>query len=303
MPITLPSLSRRRLFVEAFAAACAVASVRIHRSLAQDPSAPESWVLFSDTHIPADRELSVRGVKCVESFKTCVSAALEWQKNPSGVLVCGDCAHKTGELADYEVFADVVRPLRGAGAPVHLLLGNHDDREHFMEVLGKERNVPSPVEQRHVALVEGDHANWFLLDSLEKVNSTPGLLGSGQLGWLEKALDSHGDKPAIVMLHHDIPAGSGKLGLQDHAELLGILRPRKQVKACFYGHTHAWGVRRDESGIHLINLPSVAAAFWPMNPRGWVRADLRRDSLKLELRCVDVAHPKHGEVHELEWRS
>lgn len=303
MPITLPPLNRRRFFAQTLAAACSAAALNVHRSFAQEPSPSESWVLFSDTHIPADRELVVRGVKSTESFSTCVNAALEWQKTPSGVLVCGDCAHNTGELADYEVFADILRPLRHAGAPVHLLLGNHDDRQHFLDVLGKDLTSPSPVDQRHVGLVQSPTVNWFLLDSLEKVNHTPGLLGASQLGWLKKALDAHPDKPAMVMVHHDIPIAAGKTGLQDFAELLAILRPRKQVKACFYGHTHAWGVRQDESGIHLINLPSVAATFTPVNPRGWVRAYLQKTSLKLELRCVDTTHPKHGEVHDLVWRS
>jgi len=103
MPITLPSLSRRRFFAQTFTAACSSAALSLHRSFAQDASESESWVLFSDTHIPADRELVVRGVKSTESFMSCVYAALAWKKKPAGVLVCGDCAHKTGELADYEV--------------------------------------------------------------------------------------------------------------------------------------------------------------------------------------------------------
>ena len=50
-----------------------------------------------------------------------------------------------------------------------------------------------------------------------------------------------------------------------------MVLPRKQVKAYFYGHTHIWG-RTDISGIHLVNLPAMAWAFDPTQPRGFVTA-------------------------------
>ena len=296
MPISLPAFSRRRFLGQSLAA------ILGSRAAAQALSDSESWVLFSDSHIAADRTLISRGINMATNLERCVKEALAWQAKPSAMILCGDCAYNHGEAGDYETFGALVRPLREAGLPVHLLMGNHDDREPFAAVLGKDEKMPAPVEQKHVGLVQGRTANWFLLDSLDKVNSTPGVLGDTQRAWLEKSLDAHADKPAIVMVHHNVALPHPKAGLQDSEELLAILRPRKHVKACVYGHTHAWDMHHDESGLHFINLPPTGYVFKEPLPSGWVRATIGADSMKLELRCLDEKNPKHGEVKELPWR-
>ena len=194
-------------------------------------------------------------------------------------------------------------PIRADQIPVHLALGNHDNRERFWEALQEEKAAKRPLADRQVALLRTPRANWFILDSLEATLSTPGLLGREQLDWLEQALDANAKKPALVLLHHNPGLSGGNFGLKDTAALLEILRPRRQVKAYIYGHTHKWKVEPDHSGIHLINLPPVAYVFDQGEPAGWVHATLNPKGLRLELRCVDPAHKAQGEVHELEWRT
>ncbi len=301
MPITLPPVSRRRFISQSVAAASGLL-FKPQDGLSKDSSAEQTWGLFSDSHVAADRELIARGAKMAANLETCVKEALAWQTKPAGAIVCGDCAYLQGQSGDYETFGSLIQPLRQTGLPVHLLMGNHDDRAHFAEVLGKDEKMPSPVEQRHVALIESPFANWFLLDSLDQTNKTPGVLGDTQRAWLEKSLDAHADKPAVVVVHHNIVLNESKTGLMDSNELLAILRPRKHVKACIYGHTHTWEVKPDESGIHLINLPPTAYVFAAPRPNGWVQATLQNDAMKLELRCLDATHKQHGEVRELKWR-
>jgi 3',5'-cyclic AMP phosphodiesterase CpdA len=152
-------------------------------------------------------------------------------------------------------------------------------------------------------MVSGAQVNWFVLDSLDQTLATPGVLGKAQLDWLGTALDANASKPAIVMLHHNPGMTQNVPGLKDTADLLEVIRPRKQVKAYFCGHTHVWSLTKDESGIHFINLPPTSYLFKEGNPSGWVRATAASDGMKLELRCLDVKHPKHGEVNELKWRA
>ena len=92
-------------------------------------------------------------------------------------------------------------------------------------------------------------------------------------------------------------------GLKDSAQLFEVIRPRRQVKAFIYGHTHDWKVSQDESGIHLINLPPVAYVFKELMPSGWVRAELERSGMKLELRCIKSDHPQQGQKLRLKWRK
>jgi hypothetical protein len=85
--------------------------------------------------------------------------------------------------------------------------------------------------------------------------------------------------------------------------LLALVRPRKQVKACIFGHTHVWDTRVDASGVHLINLPPTAYVFREGLPNGWVLATVTSSSLKLQLHTLDKAHPKNGDAKVLAWRA
>jgi hypothetical protein len=91
--------------------------------------------------------------------------------------------------------------------------------------------------------------------------------------------------------------------LQDTAELMEILRPRRHVKAYFFGHTHRWDISHDESGLCLINFPPVAYVFEEGRPNGWVHATLQPAGARLELRCLDRARKDHGQVVNLVWRA
>jgi Icc protein len=217
-------------------------------------------------------------------------------------VILGDCAFDNGESGDYAALTALLKPLRADGSPIHLALGNHDNRERFWEALHEEQIAKRPLADRQVALLRTQLANWFILDSLEKTRSTPGLLGHEQLDWLAKTLDANSSKPALVLVHHNSGL-TGNMGLKDTAAFLDIIRPRRQVKAYIYGHTHAWGVEQDYSGIHFINLPPVSYVFQAGQPSGWVHATLARSGLRLELRCVDTSHKAHGQVVNLEWRS
>jgi len=141
------------------------------------------------------------------------------------------------------------------------------------------------------------------LDSLEKTLQTPGSLGQPQFDWLAKSLDANRTKPAVVLVHHN-PGTEGNIGgLKDTEALFEIIRPRKQVKAYIFGHTHKWKVWEDASGIHLVNLPPVAYLFQEGDPAGWVHATTRPGGLRMELRCVDVSHRDHRQIVDLKWRQ
>jgi 3',5'-cyclic AMP phosphodiesterase CpdA len=301
MPIHLPAISRRQFLARSLAGGAALA---LSPSLlaAAKRTDPHSWALLADTHLAAERGLVARGINMRDHFTSVSRELLALPKRPAGVFITGDCAYNSGQTGDYRQVADLLEPIRGAQMPVHLALGNHDNRERFWDALPKEKAAQPPLADKQVALLRTPRANWFVLDSLEVTLSTPGLLGQKQLDWLAGALDANPDKPALVLIHHN-PGISGNMGLKDTAALFEIIRPRKQVKAYIFGHTHAWNIWQDESGIHLINLPPVSYVFQPGLPAGWVHAMLERKGINLELRCVDAAHKSHGQSIQLQWRA
>jgi 3',5'-cyclic-AMP phosphodiesterase len=264
---------------------------------------PNCWALLSDAHIPSDRGVDVRGANLTARLEKVVQEVLDWSCLPQGVIVCGDCAWQRGEPGDYAALAGLVKPLRTGGMTVHLALGNHDKREHFWSAFPDERAAVTAGFARQTTLLRMPLANWFILDSLEKTMSSPGLLGTEQLQWLARSLDANPGKPALVLLHHNPGIEGGNIGLKDTEALFGVMRPRRQVKACVYGHTHAWATGQEPGGIHLVNLPSTGYAFHEGTACGWVRATLQTDGMQLELRCLDPVHKDHGRKVELKWRT
>ena len=302
MPIHLPPLSRRRFLRETLLAGAALGLGR-RGFAAETPADPDSWALLADVHINGDRTAMARGVNMADHFIAVTRELAGLSRRCAGVLIVGDCAHDSGQSPDYATFRDLVRPLRAVQMPVHLALGNHDNRERFWAALPEENAAAHPVPHHQTALLPAARANWFVLDSLETTLAVPGRLGPAQLAWLARSLDENPDRPAIVVVHHNPDKPGGVPGVKDTAELFQVIRPRRQVKAYVFAHTHDWRVTQDESGIHLINLPPVAYVFTPGKPSGWIHATLRDDGARLELRCIDATHPAHATVTELKWRA
>jgi 3',5'-cyclic AMP phosphodiesterase CpdA len=300
MPITLPPLSRRKFLATSLATGAGLLLRPVYSQAAQ--ADPHRLALLSDVHIDADRAASEWGVVMFEHLHKTVAEVVGLEAKPQSVLINGDCAHMQGRSEDYKVLIELLAPLREAGMPIHLSMGNHDNRENLWSTIPRAQSHEGKLADRQIAIVELERANLFLLDSLQKTNFTPGALGDEQVKWLSEALDARMEKPAIIFVHHQPDESPLTNGLTDTKALMHVLAPRKQVKAMFFGHTHIWDVR-SRSGIHCVNLPAVAYPFQKQQPTGWVDAHIREDGINLELRCVDTTHPKHGQRVQLTWRA
>lgn len=307
MPITLPPISRRGFMRTS--AALGAGALLPNLAWAEGISEgidPNLIALFSDTHIDQNAGEMRGTVNLSDHLKAAVDQVMALGKAPAHTLVCGDCAYLAGDAGDYDQFVRVLSPLREAEIPIHCVLGNHDHRERFHE--GGVQAAPDnpPVERKHIGIVEMERANWFMLDSLETTNHTPGLLGRDQLDWLDAALDAHSDKPALIMVHHtfDLEAGEDtKFGIKDGKALLDLLSQKRQAKAVFFGHSHTWKHQQREDGIHMVNLPPTAYVFQDRWPSGWVSCQLNEDAMRLTLHALDDEHPQHREVLDLAYRD
>ncbi len=302
MPIHLAPISRRQ-FLKQSAVAAAALGLTGDLWAGKRGTETHGYALLSDPHLAANRAQVTRGVNMTEHFQQVTRDLLQASRRPAGVFITGDCAYNSGASGDYTVLAELLQLLRADAMPIHLALGNHDAREQFWEVFAEEKAAKRPVEERQTGLVSTPRANWFILDSLEKTQATPGLLGPGQLDWLTRSLEANAAKPALVLVHHNPQFDGGNDGLKDTAALFEIIRPRRQVKALIFGHTHRWKIEEDESGLHLINLPAVSYVFQKGEPSGWTHATLERKGMQLQLHSIDSTHPANGQVVRLAWRS
>lgn len=306
MPLHALPLTRRSFLAQGAAAVVGVAAVRTGWC-ADARANPHLFALLSDTHIPESPETIASETNMTANLRQVVREITALEAQPAGVFVNGDCAHVKGLPGDYVNFVRCVTPLVDALLPLHLTLGNHDDRGPFYDALAPQRHAREVVESKHVSVVESPLANWFLLDSLKEVNVTAGKLGNVQRDWLAGALAARSDKPALVMVHHNPqfePPAEGKAwgGIQDTAELFELLGRHSNVKALIFGHSHNWSISRRDK-LHLINLPPVAYVFTAGKPNGWVRVELRERGISLELRTINPAHKQSGERVDLSWST
>lgn len=304
MPITLESaaadLNRRAFLGRVAAGTLAVGLGR--PAMGREPS--PWYALVSDTHIAADPAAVLRDQTMARNLEAVVAGILDEAARPAGMLVDGDLALRDGQLDDYRTFLRLVEPVRAAGVPVHLTLGNHDDRANFRAAIPAAAPEASPARavDRQVAAVEGSGLRFLMLDSLDVVNATPGRLGRAQLDWLAAELDANPEAPALVFVHHN-PLAGNPTALLDTEALLAVLGPRRQAKGVVFGHTHVWNVRRAEHDLYLINLPAVAYPFTPIQPLGWVKLHPEPAGATLELRCIGGDTRADRRVTELRWRS
>jgi predicted phosphodiesterase len=338
MPISLVPVTRREVLRGSLAVGIGLVMGRLGwgaggadgAAIAGDPN---RVALLSDTHIAANIERVDRGVHVAKHLRTVVAevkALLEKEGGPGHVFVNGDIASRTGELKDYENFLDLMGPLAeakgGRGVPIHLTIGNHDHRERMWKSVPHEKwSVGTRVksDERHMLIVETPRADWVILDTLDELNKTPGIVGEMQLKWLAGVLDAPERKGrnVIVMMHHyPKPSVMYPVVLEDGTEvvrggknpektggavdspaLMEILLERKQVKALVFGHTHDWN-HREQEGLHLVNLPAVAYVFKEGQVSGWVDWVTEEKGARLELRCVKKGEKRHGEIKELRWR-
>jgi len=302
MPITLPQLSRRTFLKRAaLAGAATLATSPGYAGLFGKSRDKHTFAFISDTHIAEDTNHVHNEVNMAANLEACIQSLIAWPVKPATVIVNGDLAFAYGKSEEYATFGQLFKPVR-ALAPVHLSLGNHDQRENFWHAFPADATQLNTVPQRQASVFSSDRANWFLLDSLYATGQTPGELGAAQLKWLANELAARPEKPAIIVGHHPMDI-TGLMGLKDTIEFDSLLTRHKQVKAFIFGHTHNWNIDSHYSGVHLINLPQTAYPFQAGRPSGWVRATLARDGMEIELRCLDPHHPEHAQVKQLKWRT
>jgi 3',5'-cyclic-AMP phosphodiesterase len=304
MPLHTLPLSRRSFLAHGAAAAAALTVIRTGWT-ADPKSNPNLIALLSDTHVPESPDVVAREVNMTANLRQVIREVTQLETRPAGVIINGDCAYLKGLPADYANLAQCVAPLDEAGLPLHVTMGNHDDRGPLYDALQSQKPARPIVDSKHVTVIETPRANWFLLDSLTRVNVVTGGIGEAQRAWLAKALAERSDKPALAIVHHNPqfdppPEGKPWGGIEDTTELMELLASHKQVKALIFGHSHNWAITR-RGDLHLVNLPPVAYVFTAGKPNGWVRSETLEDGLALELRTIDPAHKQNGERVKLSW--
>jgi 3',5'-cyclic AMP phosphodiesterase CpdA len=294
MPLHLTS---RRQFITQLGAVVALSQVSAGGAEVDD----DLIAVLNDTHVGAQQAAD-------SAIPTNLRNTIDWllalPKRPAAVIINGDLALKDGRRGDYERFEKLIAPLQAAGVPLHLTMGNHDDRAVFYDVMKQSSSV---VESKFVSMIELPGVNLFLLDSLKATMVTQGLLGEAQLAWLTKLLDAHADKPALLFAHHNPRLGGDPLhfpgGLEDSEPLWKALASRKHVKAYLHGHIHHRNFFEHE-GIHILNTPATSyVADKKTSTTGWTMLRMKPGGAEATTHTHQADHAWNGLKVEMKWRA
>lgn len=189
-------------------------------------------VILSDLHIVAEGALS-------QSLDTHdrLSRGIDWlnavHHDADLCILAGDLAD-LGEKAAYERLKAL---LARAVVPVEITIGNHDDRDTFVEVFGQgylseTGHVDKVIDLKGYRIV--------LLDSAV-TGQHGGRLEDSQLDWLSARLDEAADRPVIVILHHHanpLLTRVDRIILENADRFAEVLRRHSDIRQVIAGHVH-----------------------------------------------------------------
>lgn len=294
-----PSLSRRRFFR---LAGLATLAFPLRGLAALDTSGGDEVVILNDIHLTGipEEKIPANAKADGEHLRAAVKQILAQPKKPAAVIINGDLALQVGTAADYAVVRALIAPLREAGIPVHLTLGNHDVRDVFTQAFPEMKSASDLKEPRHNSLIDLPSTRLILLDTLDQTPGPAGKLGAEQIAWMLAKIDEVPGKPVVLVGHHNPQVGGDsshyKGGLVDTAAIWPELAKRPQVKAYVHGHTHEW-TQAKEDDIHIISTIACAYVFNAnTNATGWTSARFNAHGFQLKLNTLEPDHTWNGET-------
>jgi 3',5'-cyclic AMP phosphodiesterase CpdA len=189
---------------------------------------------LSDPHIdvgPGDTGSS-------EALAAAVDAVLRLDPAPDAVLVSGDLTDRS-DARSYERVRELLAPLP---MPVHVLPGNHDDREALRTWFTDDPVAGAHAAPFQYALRCGDVR--LVVCATTIPGRDDGRLDAGALAWLERELAAETTVPTIVAMHHAplltgiTPMDAIGLPESDRAALRELLARFDSVRRVVAGHVH-----------------------------------------------------------------
>jgi 3',5'-cyclic-AMP phosphodiesterase len=189
-------------------------------------------IVLSDLHL-GPPGTAVNGLDPGDRLAQAVAVITRDHADAALVLIAGDLADR-GEVAAYRHLRDRLAPLQ---MPVHLTLGNHDDRGAFLSVFGPGLD---DAQGRVSKAIDLGIYRVLLLDTSE-----PGLVGGrlcqGRLDWLAARLDEARDRPVIIVQHHHanpLHLPVDEIMLETAQDYLDVLRRHPDIRQVIAGHVH-----------------------------------------------------------------
>ena len=213
-------------------------------------------LVLTDTHVSNHGSL-VKGKDNYVLLRRTLDKAEHDHPDAECMVISGDLVHWGGP-GEYAAFREC---LENRPWPVHLMLGNHDNRQKFCEAFANHPRTHSGHIQQSI-----DVGNWrlVLLDSHDETFTAPvhsGILCAERMNWLRKQLDEAAEKNVVVFIHHPPMRtffdGMDDIGLRNSTELLELLNSYGNVRQIISGHIHRT-ISGVTSGLPITVLKSTS---------------------------------------------
>ena len=233
-------------------------------------------IVFTDIHIDVDQRPDAPNAE--DRLRAGIEHAMAHQSDADRVIITGDLTHN-GDIASYERLRDLLTPLK---FPIHLMLGNHDNRENFLKVFPETALDPNGFVQ---SVIDTSDTRFILLDTLSgpPYDSHAGELCERRLKWLETAF-TEAKKPCVLFMHHPpMPTGFAAMDpimLRDADAFYETTERAGGAQHLICGHIH-----RTISGTHRGLSYSMFKSFVGQMPM-----DFQTTNTKIEV----IEPPAYG---------
>lgn len=222
-------------------------------------------VQLTDTHIRREGEKVHGVVDTLDNLRTVLERLVNSGQHIDALVLSGDLTDN-GDPEAYRRLRDAVVPAANAlGAVVIYAMGNHDDREAFVDELIAQPRPDGPVD----AVVDVAGVRIVVLDSTT-AGRHDGRLEPSQLSWLTGVLAEPAPGGAILVLHHPpipSPVTSVDSLRLEHSERLEAVLAGSDVGMILCGHAHHTS-SGSIAGIPVWVGPAMSYRVDPIPPVG-----------------------------------
>lgn len=187
---------------------------------------------MSDIHLTAPGK-TIGGRDPNANFERALAHALADHGDAELLVITGDLS----DWGDRDDYARLRARISQVPIPVRLCIGNHDDRETFLEVFPEARDANGFAQ----GVLDTSAGRCLFLDTWAP-QTHAGRFCAARVSWLEARL-AESDGPFLIFMHHNpIPTHLGPMDqirlMDDVAFRAVIARHASRVRHIFFGHCH-----------------------------------------------------------------
>jgi Icc protein len=196
-------------------------------------------IIFTDLHMVPEGQ-AIIGLDPFKRLAAGIEHVNRYHADADRVIVMGDLAHRADQPS-YERLKGLLGQLI---PPLAITIGNHDNRDTFLDVFPDVVPDEDGFVQR---VIDFPDCRAIILDTLfappyDYPRSHAGFLCTRRLAWLDRQLETAGDLPVLLFMHHP-PHATGftcmdLMRLINEVDFYDVVKRRGNVLHIFAGHVH-----------------------------------------------------------------